>query len=152
MAYSDERPDQSHLVKNTIVSQAARTETSKATFAQPKKSYSARFKEFINKKINVTRQELLATQDVNIVTQKRMRIYAYSNLIFFVLQLSLFALVQWWNALGALTIFQVASIDPNNNKNLPLVPLQMEPSVETASWIGVFLLQAIFVLRGLPCV
>ena len=52
-----------------------------------------KIKGFINKKLTVTRQELLATQDVNIITKKKMRIYAFSNLVAFLIQLGCFAVV-----------------------------------------------------------
>ena len=52
-----------------------------------------KIKGFINKKLTVTRQELLATQDVNIITKKKMRIYAFSNLVAYLIQLGCFAVV-----------------------------------------------------------
>ena len=69
------------------------------------RSLTARFQDYMNKKLNPSRQELLATQDVTIVTQKQLRIYAWSNLVCFVLQLTVFACIQWINKLQAINIF-----------------------------------------------
>ena len=68
---------------------------SQAGGGNQQRSMLSKFTDFVNKKLNPTRQELLNTLDVTIVTRKRMRIYAYSNLICFILELGIFAVVQW---------------------------------------------------------
>ena len=62
-------------------SQAAAT----ATAAPSQRSFTVKVRDFLTRKLNVTRQELLATEDVNIVTKKRMRIITTLNLIAFLL-------------------------------------------------------------------
>ena len=79
-----------------------------------------------------------------------MRIYAISNLIAYILQLTIFGMVQFVKQIDAVNIFHVKPVDSTNAK-VPLVPLQMQAEVETFGWISVFILQAVFVLRGLPC-
>ena len=78
-----------------------------------------------------------------------MRIYSISNLIAYALQLTVFCLVQFYPPIGAITIFHWKQADPDSAL-VPLVPLQMQAEVETFGWISVFIMQAIFVLRGLP--
>ena len=59
-----------------------------------------------------------------------MRIYAYSNLICFLLELAIFSVVQWVKDLQALNIFHFHSDDDESgagdvgdDKAVPLVPL-----------------------------
>ena len=66
------------------------------------------------------------------------------------LQLVVFGMVQFFPYIDAVNIFHVQPTTYKNAK-VPLVPLQMQAEVETFGWISVFVLQAIFVLRGLPC-
>lgn len=93
------------------------------------------------------------------MTQRRMKIYAIANLICFLIQMGIFSLLQWGTFIDAVRIFHWHSIQydrdsaaaKSDDNNLPLVPLQMQNQVESFGWLLVFVLQALFVLRGLPC-
>lgn len=53
-----------------------------------------KLKECINRQMSVQRKELLAASDVTIVTKRKMSIYAYCNLICFIVQMiSIYLLV-----------------------------------------------------------
>ena len=95
----------------------------------------------------MSRQELLTSQDVTIVTKKRTRIYTCSNLVAFLIELSIFAVVQW-DKVSAIDFlnFKEKEID---SQSLPLVPMKMQAEVEAFGWTMTFLLQGFFVLRGL---
>ena len=63
------------------------------TAAPSQRSFASKVRDFLTRKLNVTRQELLATEDVNIVTKKRMRIITTLNLIAFVFELTCFCML-----------------------------------------------------------
>ena len=63
------------------------------TVAPSQRSFATKVRDFVTRKLNVTRQELLATEDVNIVTKKRMRIITTMNLICYVVEITCFCLL-----------------------------------------------------------
>ena len=63
----------------------------------------------------------------------------------------IFSFLQWDKEIQSLSFLHFKPVDTKNpSVRLPLIPMQMEGAVETTGWLGVFILQAIFVLRGLP--
>ena len=90
------------------------------------------------------------SEDVTKVTKKRINIYAICNFMCFLVELTIFAVVQWVDEIRSVRIINWKSLDANNS-SLPLIPMQMQAEVLTLGWLAVFLCQGIFVLRGLPC-
>ena len=54
-----------------------------------------RFTSWVKKKMGVSHKELLASSDVTIVTKKKLRIYAYLNLIAYLLELTTIFITQF---------------------------------------------------------
>ena len=70
-----------------------------------RKGIRTRFNDFLNRYVSVSRKTLLAAQDVNIVTKKKMRIYSTLNLVCFLIELAVFFVLQWVDDLTSLRIF-----------------------------------------------
>ena len=90
MAQSEET-DQKTKNDMTFVSVLNDTELPPQPYV--KKSLCTRFNDWVNRIVGVSRQKLLATQDVNIVTKKRMRIYSILNLVCFLIEIGVFVLL-----------------------------------------------------------
>lgn len=110
-----------------------------------------KFTNFINKQMTLSKKELLEASDVTLVTQKRLKIYSYLNLFCLLIEIATIVLIETFVP----RVYQLAYIfkerDVDQDEKTSLVPMKVEYEVEAAGWIIVFLLQLIYVIRGLPC-
>ena len=82
-------------------------------------------KECINKNMNVTRKELLAASDVTIVTKRKMAIYAYANLISFLVELGTLIFLSYTGKLNAISILFIGNKDEDDEDAKPTIPLKV---------------------------
>lgn len=89
----------------------------------------------------------MATSDVTIVAKRKMAIYAYCNLICFIVQVAtVFFLVQ-----QDFAGYLFTDLHNEYNESEPRIPIKMQAEFETTGWLFVAIFQGLFVLRGLPC-
>jgi hypothetical protein len=99
----------------------------------------------LTKTVNASANEILASSDVTIESKKALRIYAFFNLLTFMLEvLAIVALQLKW-----IGNFQIFVLHASTN-NLPLVPVYVNNYFFEIGWMVALGLQFIFVLRGLP--
>ena len=75
----------------------------------------------IHRQLDVTRKELLNTNDVSIVKKRRMKIYSISNMICFLIQVSVFMAIQFGAGEQVIKIWHWESIQHDANFNLTVV-------------------------------
>ena len=66
-----------------------------------------RFTSWVKKKMGVSHKELLASSDVTIVTKKKLRIYAYLNLIAYILELATIFVTQFVDQITPVQLFDL---------------------------------------------
>ena len=102
--------------------------------------------------MNVTRKELLAASDVTIVTKRKMAIYAWSNLVCYLLEVGVLAYLGMTGELTAISLlFWQQSSSDSDADTKPTIPLKIYDGFEAIGWLCLLGLQLLFVLRGLPC-
>jgi hypothetical protein len=101
--------------------------------------------------MNVSTQKVLEASDVTIVTRRQMAIYSFSNLFFFMVQLGALIILSEKGALSKVQNIFFHVIDENDQQDPTTIPIQMNDSFESLGWLGVVLLQFLFVMRGLSC-
>lgn len=85
--------------------------------------------------MNVNRKELMAASDVTLVTKRKLNIYAYTNLICYLIQMLSLIYLSIEGTFSAISIFYFGKPNGTDVGANPKIPIQMQDEIETLGWL-----------------